>query len=122
MAVSSVSESPKFERLIGLNMDVSESCCGKLVLGVLVISGGCLGTTYLLKVYTGLVPVIHWWGLSVDVNVNNTGVCDAGELFSSVLSNCSSPEVAVSVQSSNSSSGSESEFYGALNLPHLDSS
>ena len=47
------------------------------------------------------------------MDVNNTGVCDAGGLSSSVLANCSSPEVAVS--------GSETEFSGALNFPHLDS-
>ena len=102
-------------------MDVSGSCCGKLVLRALVIAGDCLGVTYLLEGYTSLVPVTHWQGLSVDMDVNNTGICDAGLLSSSVFSNCSSPEVTVSVQTSNSGSGSEIEFYSALNLPHLDS-
>ena len=55
LALSSVSESFKFEKLKGSNTDVSGSCCGKLVLGVPVIAGGCLGVTYLLKGYAGLV-------------------------------------------------------------------
>ena len=59
LILSSVSKSPKYERLKSSNMDVSGSCCGKLVLGVLVIAGECLGATCLLKGYTGLVPVIQ---------------------------------------------------------------
>ena len=55
------------------------------------------------------------------MDINNTGICDAGGLSSSVLSNCSSLEVAVSVHGSNSGSGSVSELSGTLNLPYLDS-
>ena len=41
--------------------------------------------------------LIQWLGLSVGADVNKTGVCDAGGLSSSALSNYSSMEAAVSV-------------------------
>ena len=44
-------ESPESRRSKGVKMDVSGSCCDKLVLGVLVIAGDCLG----VKGYTGLI-------------------------------------------------------------------
>jgi len=81
-----------------------------------VIAGDHLSVVCLLKGYAipGLGPVpdiCEYAGV-------NTDVSDAGGLSSSVLSKCSSPEVA-SVLSSGS--GSESELSGALKLQWFNS-
>jgi len=59
LCASSVGGMPRLDKSIGSNMDVGGNCCGVLVLGVLVITGDCLGVDRLLKgdVTPGLGPV-----------------------------------------------------------------
>jgi len=109
---SSVGRIPRLDRSIGVTTGIGTMSDCALVLCVLVIDGDPLGVkagvalplngdSLLLNGYAGPSPDNRDIGVRTGVDVPVTGVCVAGGLSSSVLSNCSS-------------SHSDSELSGAL--------
>jgi len=97
---SSVGRIPRLDRSIGPNMGIGTMSDCTLVLCVLVIDGDPLsveagvalllnGDSLLLNGYAGPSPDIQDIGVCMGVDVPVTGVCVAGGLSSSALSNCS---------------------------------
>jgi len=96
----SVGGIPRLDKSIGSNMGIGMMSDCVLVLCVLVINGDPLGVeagialllngdSLLLNGYAGPSPDIQDIGVCTGVDVPVTGVCVAGGLSSSALSNCS---------------------------------
>jgi len=97
---SLVGRIPRLDRSIGSNMGIGTMSDCALVLWVLLINGDPLGVeagvalplngdSLLLNGYAGPSPDIWDIGVCTGVDVPVTGVCVAGGLSLSVLSNCS---------------------------------
>ena len=106
LVASSVGGIPRLDKSIGSNMGIGMMSDCALVLCVLVIDGDPLGVeagvalllngdSLLLNGYAGPSPDIWDIGVCTGVDVPVTGVCVAGGLSSSVLSNfsCSDSEL-----------------------------
>ena len=104
---SSVGGIPRLDKSIGPNMGIGMMSDCALVLCVLVIDGDPLGVkagvalplngdSLLLNGYAGPSPDIRDIGVRTGVDVPVTGVCVAGGLSLSALSNCSCSDLELS--------------------------